>query len=560
MYKKAFQHQEGFFVFLRFQFFATMNKSRYYIYLPIAFSIVLIAGMLLGSLMNQNQVVNKSLFPLGNSSYSKMDDLLDYIDRNYVDTIEKSELETDAIKSMLEDLDPHSSYITAEEFHTVNDPLLGSFEGIGISFRIEKDTITVINPIPGGPSIKVGLMAGDRIVDIEDTLVAGIGIKNEDAIRKLKGKKGTIVNVSIFRRGIPKLIDFSITRDVIPTFSLDVAYMVNTEVGYIKLNKFSATTYKEFSKAVNKLKKEGMSKLILDLRGNPGGFLNAAIDVADEFLSDGKLIVYTEGKSRPKSYAFATNKGRLLSEDVVVLLDEGSASASEIVAGAIQDNDRGTIIGRRSFGKGLVQEQMEFPDGSAMRLTISRYYTPTGRCIQKPYSAENFDDYDFEAYHRYQNGEMQNADSIHFNDSLKYTTPGGKTVYGGGGIMPDIYVPLITDTIHTYYNVLANRGLIFQFAFDYTDAHRVSLNNFKSFETFDANFAMSNTEYNDLVEYAKEKGIESSAEKIKVSKEKIKTLFEAFVGRNVLEEKGFYPIYHQIDTTFKRAVFEISEM
>ncbi len=539
-----------------------MNKPtpKYFIYLPIAFSFVLIAGMLLGSLMNQKQVINKSLFPLGNASYNKMDDLLDYIDRNYVDTIDKLVLETDAVKSMLEDLDPHSSYITADEFHTVNDPLLGSFEGIGISFRIEKDSITVINPIPGGPSIKVGLMAGDRIVKIEDTLVAGVGITNNDAIRKLKGKKGTIVNVSIFRRDIPKLIDFSITRDVIPTFSLDVAYMVNSEIGYIKLNKFSATTYQEFGKAVNKLKNEGMSKLILDLRGNPGGFLNAAIDISDEFLADGKLIVYTEGKSRPKSYAFASKKGRLLTENVIVLLDEGSASASEIVAGAIQDNDRGTIIGRRSFGKGLVQEQMEFPDGSALRLTISRYYTPTGRCIQKPYEKEHFEDYSSEAYHRYQNGEMQSADSIHFNDSLKYTTPGGKTVYGGGGIMPDIYVPLVTDTIHTFYNVLANRGLIFQFAFDYTDAHRTSLNQFKTFEDFDAAFAMSNTDYNDLVAYAEDKGIESSPEKIRVSKDKIKTLFKAFVGRNVLEEKGFYPIYHQIDTTFKRAVYELEQM
>jgi carboxyl-terminal processing protease len=537
-----------------------MNKSRYTVYLPIAFAVILIAGMVLGSLMNRQQVVKQSLFPLGSSSYSKMDDVLDYIDRNYVDTIDKSELETDAIKSMLEDLDPHSSYITAEEFHTVNDPLLGSFEGIGISFRIEKDTITVINPIPGGPSIKVGLMAGDRIVKIDDTLVAGIGVKNEDAIRKLKGKKGTIVKVSIFRRGIPKLIDFSITRDVIPMFSLDVAYMVTPEIGYIKINKFSATTSEEFTKAVNRLNKEGMQKLILDLRGNPGGFLNAAIDVADEFLPDGKLIVYTEGKSRPKSYAFATKKGRLLKKDVVVLLDEGSASASEIVAGAIQDNDRGTIIGRRSFGKGLVQEQMEFPDGSAMRLTIARYYTPTGRCIQKPYENESFEDYASEAYHRYQNGEMQSADSIHFIDSLKYLTPGGKTVYGGGGIMPDIYVPLITDTIHTFYNVLANRGLIFQFAFDYTDAHRANLNRYKSFEDFNAHFSMSHSEYDKLVVYAQEKGIESSPEKIAVSKEKVKILFKAYVGRNVLEEKGFYPIYHKIDTTFKRAVFELEQM
>ncbi|MCF6341298.1 MAG: S41 family peptidase, partial [Bacteroidales bacterium] len=376
-------------------------------------------------------------------------------------------------------------------------------------------------------------------------------------IRKLKGKKGTVVNVSIFRRGIPKLIDFSITRDLIPTFSLDVAYMVDDEIGYIKLNKFSATTYNEFDKAVGKLKEQGMHKLILDLRGNPGGFLNAAINIADEFLPDGKLIVYTEGKNRPRSYAYATKKGRLLDETVVVLLDEGSASASEIVAGALQDNDRGIIIGRRSFGKGLVQEQMEFPDGSALRLTIARYHTPTGRCIQKPYAKENFEDYETEAYHRYTNGEMQSADSIHFNDSLKYTTPGGKTVYGGGGIMPDIYVPLLTDSIHTYYNILANRGLIFQFAFDYTDARRESLRRFKTFESFDAGFKMNTKEYNELVAYAKEKGIESTPEKIRVSEEKIKILFKAFVGRNVLEEKGFYPIYHQIDTTFKRAVYEL---
>ncbi len=542
--------------------FATMNspKPRFFIYLPIAFAAILVAGMMLGSLMNNNQPAGKSLLPLGNNNYSKVDDILDYIVRNYVDTVNKSELETDAIRHMLEDLDPHSSYITAAEFHEVNDPLMGSFEGIGISFRIEKDSITVINTIPGGPSEKVGLMAGDRIVRIDDSLVAGTGITNNVAIKKLKGKKGTKVKVSIFRRGIPNLIDFTITRDVIPTFSLDVAYMVEDGIGYIKLNKFSATTYDEFDRAAKRLNKEGMTKLILDLRGNPGGFLNTAIDIADEFLPGGKLIVYTEGKSRPRSFAFATKKGRLQTEDLVVLIDEGSASASEIIAGAVQDNDRGTIIGRRSFGKGLVQEQMEFPDGSALRLTIARYYTPTGRCIQKPYEKENFEDYVTEAYHRYTNGELQSPDSITFNDSLKYTTPGGKTVYGGGGIMPDIYVPLITDTLHTFYNVLANRGLIFQFAFNYTDAHRKQLNAFKDFESFNKGFRMTDEEYGELVSFAKDKGIESTAEKISVSKQKIKILFKAYIGRNVLEEKGFYPIYHQIDTTFKHAVYELEQM
>lgn len=532
------------------------RNSRYTIYLPIAFSLVLITGIWLGSLFNnRNSSASQGFFPLKKNAYHKVDDVFDYIVRDYVDTVNVPELESKAIKGMLERLDPHSQYITTQEFHEVNDPLLGSFEGIGISFRIEKDTITIINPIAGGPSEKVGLMAGDRIVKIEDSLA--VGISNNDAVKKLKGEKGTKVKVSIFRRGIPKLIDFTITRDVIPTFSLDVAYMVDDEIGYIKLNKFSATSYEEFTDAVHDLKKHGMSKLIFDLRGNAGGILGSAINIADEFLPDGKLIVYTEGKNRPKNYAFATKNGRLTDEDVIVLIDEGSASASEIVAGAIQDNDRGIIIGRRSFGKGLVQEQIVLPDGSALRLTVARYYTPTGRSIQKPYNKENFDEYNSEYYHRFLNGEVFNADSIKFSDSLKYTTPGGNTVYGGGGIMPDIFIPLITDSLRTYYNTLANKGLIFQFAFDYTDANRAKFRNYPDFQSFNKNFEMTDQIFLQLIEFAEEKGITSSEEKIDYSKEKIKTLFKSFVGRNVLDEKGFYPIYHQIDTTFKRAVFEM---
>ena len=532
------------------------NRNRKYtIYLPIAFALVLITGIWLGALLDYGRQPKDKLFPIGHPSYSKVDDVFDYIVRDYVDTVEVEAMETDAIRGMLERLDPHSSYISASEFHDVNDPLLGSFEGIGISFRIEKDTITVINPIAGGPSEKVGLMAGDRIVEIEDTLA--VGITNNDAIRKLKGPKGTRVRVGVYRRGIPKLIDFTITRDVIPTYSLDVAYMVTDEIGYIKLNKFSATTYEEFDDAVSDLRGVGMKKLILDLRGNAGGFLNAAISIADEFLEDGKLIVYTEGKSRPRNYAFATARGKLLNNDLVILIDESSASASEIVAGALQDNDKGLIIGRRSFGKGLVQEQMNLPDGSALRLTVARYYTPTGRCIQKPYTKEHFEDYYHEAISRYTNGEMYSEDSIQFNDSLKYITPGGRVVYGGGGIMPDIFVPLVTDTIHTFYNILSNKGLIFQFAFDYTDANRARLNDYRDFETFDRDFRMSRAEYNELVDYAQEKGIEASREDIAASREKVGILFKAFVGRNILDEKGFYPIYHRIDTTFKRAVFEL---
>ncbi len=534
------------------------NSKRYTIYLPIAFSLVLVAGVYLGAVLTRNNTENVML-QLNASGSGKVDDIIGYVEENYVDSVNPTELETTAIKEMLKDLDPHSVYITADEFHNANDELLGSFEGIGISFRIERDTITVINPIPGGPSEKVGLMAGDRIVKIDDTLVAGVGVTNNDAVRKLKGKKGTKVKVSIFRRGIPKLIDFTITRDVIPTYSLDVAYMVDKEIGYIKLRNFSATTDREFRKATSDLLKQGMKKLILDLRGNPGGYLDAAIHVADEFLPSGKLIVYTEGLHRPANYAFATDKGTLKDKEVAVLIDGGSASASEIVAGALQDNDRGTIIGRRSFGKGLVQEQMQLSDGSAVRLTVARYYTPTGRCIQRPYEEgeKGFEDYYSEFYHRYLDGELLSADSIKFADSLKYVTPGGKIVYGGGGIMPDIYIPLVTDSVHTFYNVLSNKGLIFQYAFDYTDAHRAELKKHKTPEKFERNFKMTNKTYNGLVDYAKEKGIEATPEEIKVSKNKIKTLFKSYIGRNILEDEAFYPIYLKIDTTFNRAVYEL---
>jgi len=536
------------------------RNHRYSIYLPIAFALVLIAGIVIGSFLNRSQPIQNILLPEGHNSYNKVDNIIDYIVTDYVDTVDVTEMETDAIRGMLDDLDPHSQYISVEDFNAVNDPLMGSFEGIGIAFRIEKDTITVINTIPGGPSEKVGLMAGDRIVKIDDSLVAGIGITNTMAMRKLKGEKGTKVHVSNFRRGVPKLIDFTITRDVIPTYSLDVAFMVNDNIGYVKLNKFAATTFEEFDDAVQELKEEGMTKLILDLRGNSGGFLKAAIDIADEFLADGKLIVYTQGKNRPRNYAFATEEGQLTDNQVVILIDEGTASASEIVSGAIQDNDRGLIIGRRSFGKGLVQEQLNLSDGSALRLTVARYYTPTGRCIQKPYIKEDFDEYHVESMQRIMNGEAFSKDSIHFADSLKFVTPAGKVVYGGGGIMPDIFVPLATDSIHTYYNQLANKGLIFQFAFEYTDAHRQDLSKFTDFETFNQDFVMTNKAFNDLVAYAKDKGIEEKPEVIAVSKDKIGVLFKSFIGRNILEDKGFYPIFLQIDTTFKRAVSELEKM
>jgi len=417
------------------------NKRSAYIYLPIAFSFVLVVGILTGYYLMRSSYIQNHAFLKGRQGKNTLNELIGFINNNYVDSVDTQKLNNEAITGMLLSLDPHSVYIPASEFADANDPLMGNFEGIGIQFRIERDTVMVINTIPGGPSEKVGLLAGDRIVKVDGKSIAGIKIENDKVMKLLKGPKSTKVTVSIFRRGLKKLNDFTITRGIIPTWSIDVSFAVNAETGYIKLSKFSATTGDELHEAMAELKSKGVKKLILDLRGNSGGYLQEAIAVSDEFLPDNKLIVYTMGLHRPKQIAKSTSEGIWDNLPVVVLIDEGSASASEIVAGAIQDNDRGTVIGRRSFGKGLVQEQVGLSDGSALRLTVARYYTPTGRSIQKPYT-KGAEEYYMEYYHRMEDGELENADSIKLNDSLKFKTPGGKTVYGGGGIMPDIFIPI----------------------------------------------------------------------------------------------------------------------
>jgi carboxyl-terminal processing protease len=527
--------------------------KKYRVYLPIVFAIVMIIGMWAGIKLAPQSDPHGGMFAPAGERYNKVSDLMSYIMSNYVDSVSKDELAEDAIQGILEDLDPHSQYISADVLSQVNEDLMGNFEGIGIQFRIESDTITVIQTIADGPSEKVGLQAGDRIVVVDDSLIAGVGIGNNGAIKMLKGPRGTEVSIKVYRRGIKELLDFDIVRDVIPTFSVDVAYMAGDTIGYIKVSKFSATTYEEFAAALKILLDRGMKTLILDLRGNTGGYLAAATQMADEFLEAEKLIVYTEGENRPRNYAYATRKGLFEDNKLVVLINEGSASASEIIAGAVQDNDRGMIIGRRSFGKGLVQEQLSLPDGSAVRLTIARYYTPTGRCIQRPYENGTEDYYDT-FYERFHNGEIQNADSIHFNDSLKYITPGGRTVYGGGGIMPDIYVPYNSDDYPEYYNKLLDRGLIFQFAFKYTDKNREDLNKYASFEEFDQDFRISNSLFNEFIDYAESMGVSGDADEVRASSSRTKTLMKAFIGRNLYDDDGFYPVYHQIDETFLRAM------
>lgn len=530
------------------------KHKKFTIYLPIFFALVFAIGMYIGLKMNGITSYKADVFSFHSDGINnnKLNNIINYISGDYVDSIDQNELIETSIQQMLRDLDPHSQYISAEDFNLVNDPLQGNFEGIGIEFRIVEDTITVIHAIPGGPSEKVGIRGGDRIVKIEDTLVAGTGLSSREAMKKLKGDRGTEVNVEIFRRNVSELLDFTIIRDVIPTYSLDVAYKVNDTTGYIKLNKFSNTTYEEFTNALGHLHDEGVNSLILDLRGNVGGYLQAAINIADEFLAKEKLIVYTKGNKRPKRYAYATQKGKFEEGSLIILLDEGSASASEVLAGAIQDNDRGIIIGRRSLGKGLVQEQLNFPDGSALRLTVARYYTPTGRCIQKPYD-KGIEEYYMEYYERFINGEMESPDSIKFNDSLKFTTPGGKIVFGGGGIMPDEYVPMDFDD-NEFYSTLIRRGIIYQFAFNYTDKIRNDFSKFDSWSHYKNDFEVNESLFKQFLEYAEDKGVELNTDEIEHSKQRIKTLLKAYIAQNLYNDEGFYPIFHQVDNIFQKAL------
>lgn len=488
---------------------------------------------------------------------SKFDEVMHYINKMYVDTVKTSELEEEAIIAMMEELDPHSQYIPKEEFDAVNDPLLGSFEGIGVQFRIVEDTVMIVNTVKGGPSEKVGIMAGDRIVYVNDSLIAGIKIKNDSVMRLLKGPKGTKVKVKNYRRGVEGLMEFTITRDVIPTYSVDIAYMLDDTTGYIKLSKFSATTHREFVQAAKKLKNEGMSQLVLDLRGNGGGFLGEAVDIVDEFLPKGSLVVFTEGRFRPKVEYRARKKGLLEDMPVAVLIDDESASASEIVAGALQDNDRGTIVGRRSFGKGLVQEQVMLSDNSAIRITVARYYTPTGRCIQKPFT-NNVEDYLLESLDRYTKGELFSADSIHFDDSLKYYTPKGKVVYGGGGIMPDVYVPIVNDSTQYYFNKIVNLGILYQYAFDYSDRHRKELGRYKTVDDFDRSFHVTDAMFNELVKEADKKGIKGNETERQVARRESNILLKAYIARNLFDDEGFYPIYRPMDDVLQKALEVLS--
>jgi len=477
----------------------------------------------------------------------KLESLLYHIDHSYVDEVDEEGLVEAAIIKMLEELDPHSVYIPKEDLQQVNEPLKGNFEGVGIQFNILKDTIFVVTTISGGPSEKLGIRAGDKIVEIDGDNVASTGIKNKDVIDRLRGKRGTKVVVGIARRHENELLDFEITRDKIPIYSIDAAYMASPEIGYIKVNRFSATTMREFREDLSELKEAGMKHLILDLQGNGGGYLNTAIDMVDEFIDDNKLIVYTEGRSQPKDETFAHRPGSFEKGKLVVLIDEGSASASEIVSGAIQDWDRGLILGRRSFGKGLVQRPIMLPDGSAIRLTISRYYTPSGRCIQKPYE-DGIEAYHKEKYERYSKGELTDEEAISLPDSLKFYTENKRLVYGGGGILPDIFVPIDTSQSSTYFSKIVRKGTLNTFSLSYVDENRGELlGTYPDVATFKASFEVDNKLDRELIQYAKKDGIEDDEDEFEKANILIDARLKALIARGLWGTSAYYEVYNEID-------------
>ena len=501
-------------------------------------------------------LVTGAMWAQGQSEGMRKLSLADFAITNlYVDEVDEGKLVEDAIRGMLEQLDPHSTYTTAEETKEMNEPLQGNFSGIGIQFNMNKDTLYVIQTIVGGPSEKVGIQAGDRIISVNDTTIAGVKMNNTDIMKRLRGKAGTVVRVTVLRKGVAEPIEFRIVRDNIPIYSIDASYMVDKETGYIRVSRFAMNTDKEFSDAVKALKKKGMKNLIVDLQGNGGGFLTSAIAMADEFLSDGQTIVYTEGRRSPRDDAFATKQGLFQQGKLVLLVDESSASASEILSGAVQDWDRGIIVGRRTFGKGLVQRPIPFPDGSMIRLTIARYYTPSGRSIQKPYD-KGHEAYERELLDRFNHGELIYTDSIHFPDSLQFKTlNNGRTVYGGGGIMPDVFIPLDTTIYTDFHRDLLAKGVLNQYPVDYLDDHRKELiSKYKNMEQFDAGFVVTDEMFADLLQKAEAEKVKYNEEQYLKSKELIGAQVKALIARDMFDMTAYFKIMNPKNASFVKAM------
>jgi len=517
--------------------------------LPLLLALVVAFGMFVGARFTRSTGSMSDGDP-----ESLFQEVLMLVNREYVDQPNSKKLTQAAIEGMLKELDPHSAFIPAEEVKRSNEDLEGNFEGIGIEFNILNDTIIVVTPISGGPSEQLGIHAGDRIVQIDGKKVAGVGFKNENVFKSLRGKKGSEVVVTIYRPGNPKWTDYKITRDKIPIYSVDASYMAEPGVGYIKVGRFAGTTMREFREGFEKLQQQGMQNLIVDLRGNPGGYLQTAIEFAQQFLPNGKLIVYTQGRAKEKqvyeSKEYSPFKGK-----VAVLIDEGSASASEIVSGAMQDWDRALIIGRRSFGKGLVQEPYQLSDGSMLRLTIARYYTPSGRCIQKSYK-NGVEDYYEDFSRRIKSGELESKDSIKVIDSLKfYTKINKRLVYGGGGIVPDIFVPLDTSENSSYLNKLYNKGTFNEFVISYMDKHRTELTStYKDFDAFDKQFDINKDLMDQFIKYGEKDGVKKDEKGLAVSSPFIKSQLKALFARHLFKNDNYFQIINQTNKTYQKAL------
>lgn len=530
---------------------STHKNSNRAVRLPLYIALTLCVGVFIGANMAGSSASPTSDFM---QSLTKFRQVLTHIENDYVDEVNSDELVESALTNMLEDLDPHTSYIPAKDLELIQSRLQGNYEGIGVEFNIFKDTIHVVSPLSGGPSQKLGIRAGDKIIKVDGENVAGIGMTNQKVVEMLRGPGGSEVTVSIRRDGEDELIDFTIERDVIPQYSVDVSYMVDDKIGYIKIARFANSTYLEFKEALLKLQDQGMKKLVIDLTGNPGGYLNRAVEIADEVLGGRQMIVYTDGKE--KRYVeehYSGDKGDFETGSLVIMVDEGSASASEIVAGAVQDHDRGLIVGRRSFGKGLVQLPIDLNDGSELRLTISRYYTPSGRSIQKTYTGGNLDDYYMEAYERYENGELYSSDSIKFNDSLAYRTDKGRVVYGGGGITPDFFVPLDTTQNTRYLNRLFSTNSLQEYTVKYAQENNDALSEM-GFDNYRASFQVSEPMLKELISIAEGNKLKFSEKDFNRSKDLIKLLTKAYIARGIWDNEGFYPIFNEQDEIFQKAI------
>jgi len=517
--------------------------------LPLLLALSIAGGIWIGATFAEPQSNQNDL----RAALYKLQEIMTYINRDYVDSVDTNELVEFGINKMLEKLDPHSSYIPAKDASLAQSQLEGEFDGIGVEFGIIRDTIYVVAPLTGGPSEALGIQSGDQIISVDGKTVAGIGITNRDVFDYLRGPSGSKVEVEIKRKNAPSLINYSITRAKIPQYSINATYMVDQEIGYIKVTRFAATTYEEFRKSVTDLQAQGMKKLIIDLQGNPGGYMGAAIYMADELLGGRDLIVSQTGKvSQYSNKAYASKPGLFEEGAVIVLINEGSASASEILAGAIQDNDRGLIVGRRSFGKGLVQMPIELADGAELRLTIARYFTPSGRSIQKPYGSD-YEAYERDWVNRYEHGEFFSADSIRFNDSLKYQTKKGRTVYGGGGIMPDYFVPLDTTMNSAYVNKLFSSDTSREYLLDYVSKNKGKFTQV-SVEDYYTNFRVSDGMLEELVAFGKKNKVEFDAKDFSKSKEYLRILIKAHLGRQLYDDSAFYKVVNDINEVYQQAI------